>query len=60
MNVSTARVLDIATATTPEQQPIARQLLSGLKTLRQASRRVPGHEWARLPEPSRRSRGLEL
>ena len=60
MDESTARVVAIVTATTPEQRATARQLPSGPKTLRQALRRVLEHDWEHLAELSRRPGGPEL
>ena len=45
---STARVLAIATATTPERRATARQLPWSPRTLRQALRRVLEHDWEHL------------
>jgi len=56
---STARVVAIVSATTPEQRATARQLPSGSKTLRQALRRILEHDWEHLAELSRRPGGLE-
>ncbi|MBA2598926.1 MAG: DinB family protein [Chloroflexota bacterium] len=54
---STARIVTILQATTPEQRTTARQLPSGPKTLRQALRRILEHDWEHLAELSRRPGG---
>lgn len=60
MDASTARVVDIVSATTPEQRAAVRQLPSGPKTLRQAVRRLLEHDWEHLAELSRRPGGPHL
>lgn len=53
-DASTARIVELVSATTPEQRATPRQLPSGPKTLRQALRRILEHDWEHLIELSRR------